>query len=100
MVDVAPDYTPPPEQRIEKVHCWIATQANGAEGIISADMPMEGFGMRHMPLLASKRSVAAQMEDLARRAQRGSMHLGAGRVVRIRLATFVLVEGDDPGPDR
>ena len=99
MVDVAPDYTPPPEQRIETIYCWIATHANGAESMISADMPMAGFGMRHMPLLASTRAVAEQMEDLARRTQRSTMHT-TQKIIRIRIATFVLVEGDDPGPDR
>jgi hypothetical protein len=86
-IDEMPDLPPPAAQRINQLHCWIATYPNGSEGIISADMPMPGYGIRHMPLMASKREVAEGLAGLARRAQRAAMHK-TDRMIRIRLCSF------------
>lgn len=92
MTDLYLDAPPPGDQRIRQIHVWIATYANGSEGIISADLPMPvGLGTRHMPLMNSKRDVAENLQPLARRAQRAAMHQ-ADRIVSIRLVTFAAVD--------
>jgi hypothetical protein len=79
---------PTPGQLITELHAWVATYADGTEGIIAGELP--GMGMT--PLITSRRAVAESLEELARRAQRLTMHT-RHRVVRIRLVTFTSTEG-------
>ena len=77
-----------PGQRITELHCWIATYADGSEGIVAGGI--EGLGMT--TLLSSRRHVAIQLERHARDAMRltqGTRH----RVVSVRLVTFTTTEG-------
>ena len=79
---------PPPEPGhvIEEIHCWIAVDKNGGEGLISADMPFEVNGRtetRHLPLFSSKRDVIMSMAPLAQRAAKLNPD------VKIRLASFI-----------
>jgi hypothetical protein len=60
------DIPPPPEQRVNHLFVWIMLNDDGSEGIISADMPME-MGMRHSPLMSSKRDVAMRLRPIAER---------------------------------
>jgi hypothetical protein len=77
-----------PGQQITDIHCWIATYADGTEGIIAGGI--EGLGLT--TLVSSRRHVAEKMEPIARRAQRMTMHT-QHRVVSIRLVTFTTTEG-------
>jgi hypothetical protein len=82
-LDLPPNATP-----IREIHVWIGVHADGQEAMLSADMPMPfGAGMRHMPLMSSRREQAERMADLARRVQREAMHR-ADRFIRIELRTF------------
>ena len=84
-----PDLSPDPDQRISVIHAWITTHSNGAEGLMSADMPMPGRpGDTHMPLLSSKLHVAQRLRPLAEEAQSTSLD-GPNPVVKIELRTFV-----------
>jgi hypothetical protein len=86
--DLFLDMPPPESQRITEIHVWIAKYHNGSQGIVSADLPMpNGLGMRHMPLMSSKRHAAEALEPMAHRARRLAMHQ-ADRIVRVRLVTF------------
>jgi hypothetical protein len=84
------DVPPEPDQRVIEIHAWIATHADGSEGIVSADIPMP-MGMRHSPLLSSKRTVAEKLEPLARKIRQQAMHQ-ANRVVSMKLITFRRIE--------
>jgi hypothetical protein len=79
---------PTPGQQITELHCWIATYADGTEGIVAGGL--EGLGMT--TLMSSRRDQAEKMQPFAREAQRLTMHT-AKRVVRIRLVTFTTTEG-------
>lgn len=70
---------PTPGQIISELHCWIATYADGSEGIIAHGL--EGLGLT--PLLSSRRDTAEAMETLARQAQDLS-----GNVISVRLETY------------
>jgi hypothetical protein len=85
------DNPPDDDQRITELWAWIATHANGAEGIMSADVQMPGMGTRHVPLIASKRATADHLGPLARKIQRAAMHQ-ANRLTNIRLVRFVASE--------
>jgi hypothetical protein len=86
--DIYLDMPPPEGKRVAELHVWIATYPDGREGIVSGDFEMPGgLGMRHMPLMNSKRHVAAALEPMAHRARRAAMHQ-ADRIVRVRLVTF------------
>ena len=79
---------PTPGQRITELHAWIATYADGTEGIIARALP--GLGMT--PLVNSRLHVARQLERFAREA----MALTRGTpspVVSVRLVTFTTTEG-------
>jgi hypothetical protein len=81
---------PTPGQFITEIHCWVATYADGTEGIIAGGLP--GLGMT--TLLSSHRHIAESLEDTARRAMRMTMHLPQDkRVVSVRLVTFTSTEG-------
>ena len=77
-----------PGQKITELHCWIATYADGTEGIIAGGI--DGLGLT--TLLSSHRHIAEQLEPMARKAQRMTMHT-RHRVVSIRLVTFTTTEG-------
>jgi hypothetical protein len=74
---------PTPGQVIRELHVWIATYADGSEGIIAGGL--EGIGMS--PLMSSRRHVAEALEPKARSAQRAVMHQ-AKHMTTIRLVTF------------
>lgn len=80
---------PIPGQRITDLHCWIATYADGTEGIIAGGL--SGVGVA--PLLSSRRKAAEALEGKAREAQRAVMHQTKHRIVSIRLVTFTSTEG-------
>lgn len=73
---------PPADQRIDTLYAWIATQQDGAEGIISTFIPQLGA----TPLITSKPHIAALMELAANRAKK----TGAKEFmpIAITLATF------------
>lgn len=82
------DNPPPSEQRIDALHVWIATYADGSEGIVSADLPLaSGLGMRHMPLMSSKRELVERMEPLARSVQKAAVRQ-AKRITKLDLVTY------------
>jgi hypothetical protein len=64
--DTLIDIPPPPDQRITQLFVWIMLNDDGSEGIVSADMPME-MGMRHSPLMSSKRETAMKLRPIAER---------------------------------
>jgi hypothetical protein len=78
---------PTPGQRIAELYCWIATYADGTEGIIAGGLP--GLGMT--PLVSSRRHVAEQLEAVARNAMRLSQDT-PHRVTKVRLVTFTTTE--------
>jgi hypothetical protein len=81
---------PDRDQRIEVLYAWVGILADGAEGILSTDLPtpwLPGGTRRHMPLITSKREVAEFCASVARNIQRASMHQ-ADRFVRIELREF------------
>lgn len=54
--------SPSPDQRIEEIHVSIGTHADGGEGTLSADLPLDTVGtIRHIPLLSSECDVAEGM---------------------------------------
>jgi hypothetical protein len=77
-----------PGQRITELHCWIATYADGTEGIIAGGLP--GLGMT--PLVTSRRHAAEQLEVVAHNAMRLS-RATPHRVTSVRLVTFTTTEG-------
>lgn len=78
-----------PEQRVRELHAWIATHANGGEGIIAALLP----GLGATPLISSRRAVMEQARGAALRAVELSKGRGdAEEVVSVRLVTFRRVE--------
>jgi hypothetical protein len=79
---------PTPGQRITELHCWIATYADGTEGIIAGGLP--GLGMT--PLVNSRRHMAVKLERFAREAMAATART-AHRVVNVRLVTFTTTEG-------
>lgn len=87
-------FTDPPEaeQRVETLYAWIGVHANGAEGILSTDLPAmpgdaPGGAIRHMPLISSNRAVIEGLARVAREIQRAAMHT-ADRYVKIELREF------------
>jgi hypothetical protein len=79
---------PTPGQRITELHCWIATYADGTEGIVAGGI--EGLGVT--TLLSSRHHVAMQLERHARAAMAATART-AHRVVSVRLVTFTTTEG-------
>lgn len=79
---------PTPGQRITDLHCWIATYADGTEGIVAAGL--EGLGIT--TLLSSRRAAAERLEPIAKAGLRESMHF-AHPIVSVRLVTFTTTEG-------
>jgi hypothetical protein len=87
---------PTPGQRITELHCWIATYADGTEGIVAGGIEgivaggIEGLGVT--TLLSSRHHVAMQLERHARAAMAATART-AHRVVSVRLVTFTTTEG-------
>ena len=79
------DFPPDAGQRVHVLYAWIATHPDGSEGIMSADLPMFE-GMRHVPLLSSKRHVVENMRDLVE--QIVSMSVAAGTPIKYELRTY------------
>jgi hypothetical protein len=79
----------PASPPIREIYTWIGHYADGGEGMLSADFPTPGGlgGVRHMPLLNSRREVAETMAPLARRIQSASQH-AVSRITKIELRTF------------
>ena len=88
MGDIYLDLPAPPDQRIEKLHAWIATHTDGSEGIVSA-----ALGPQVMPLVTSKRHVAEGLKSVAERAVQAAA-AQASKVVSVRLVTFIAVPGE------
>jgi hypothetical protein len=87
MVDVLIASVPTPGQFIRELHLWIATYADGTEGIVGGNL---GMGMT--PLMSSRRATAERLAALAERARAAS--LGTPHpVVSVRLVTFTSTEG-------
>jgi hypothetical protein len=74
-------------QHITEVHCWIATYADGTEGIMAAGLA--GIGMS--TLMSSKRKLAEAMGAVARNLQQAS--LSTPNPISVRLVTFASTEG-------
>jgi hypothetical protein len=70
------------------LHCWIATYADGTEGVIGGGV--EGVGL--VTLMSSRRHIALIMERNAREAMAATART-AHRVVSVRLVTFTTTEG-------
>lgn len=83
-VEVLVDLPTEEEQRIQRIYCWVAIQADGGEGIPSITEP----GGLTMPMLSSRKRVAERMEQQARRL--ADMSAGAGKPVRMELRVFDL----------
>lgn len=76
------------DQRISAIHVWIATQPDGSEGLISADLDAGPLiGMRHMPLMSSKRHIAEGFAGVADKMRKEILKT-TGKDVTIRLVTF------------
>ena len=82
------DSPPTPEQMIGSLHAWIATYADGTEGIIAHGLP--GLGMT--PLVMSRHHVAVQMDKLARHAMELSQD-SPHPVVSVRLVSYDMRAG-------
>jgi hypothetical protein len=92
MADLYVDQPPPADQAIVELHCWIAVEADGGEGIMSGDIEMPGgLGRRHTPLITSKLEVAALMKPMAQRAQ-ALAERTTGRPITIKLVSFRRVD--------
>jgi hypothetical protein len=90
MADRLVSSEPTPGQFITELHCWIGTYGDGTEGIIAGGLA--GLGMTM--LVSSRRHIALELEEAARRAMRMTMHLPqAKRVVSVRMVTFTSTEG-------
>lgn len=79
---------PPPGQVITELHAWIATYAEGGQGIIAAILP----GLGSAPLVSSKRSHMTMAEGVARHAALLTAGRGNGEVVSVDLVTFQRVQ--------
>jgi hypothetical protein len=77
---------PPERNLIQEIFVWIGVHGDGREAMLSADMPMP-FGMRHTPLMSSRRDLAKSMEPIARDIQREAMSR-ADRYIRLELRTY------------
>ncbi len=87
-MDIYVDHQPPPHQRIEQLHVWIATYEDGSEGIVSGDIEMVPGLIRHIPIMSSKRHVAEGLKPLAERAaEMGREHNGKGMTIELRTFT-------------
>jgi hypothetical protein len=78
---------PAPGQRVTQLFAWIAIHPDGGEGIMSTDMPLGDLGMRHMPLITSKREVAEKMRPIAEQTA-SQASTAAGAPVAIVLRSF------------
>ena len=56
---------PPNDGPVVCLYVWIGIWRDGRESILSADLPLPGIGMRHMPLMSGKRDVAESLRPLA-----------------------------------
>jgi hypothetical protein len=74
---------PTPGQRIDQLHCWIATYRDGSEGIIAGGL--QGLGMT--ALLSSRRHVAESMESVAEKSRALSLDT-RNPVVSVKLVTY------------
>jgi hypothetical protein len=79
------DLSPEAGQVLE-VHIWIGVHADGREAMLSADLPLV-MGVRHTPLMSSRRDLAEKFAPLVREIQRAAMH-GSDRLIRVELRTF------------
>jgi len=77
-----------PGQHIRELHVWVATYADGTEGIVAGGF--EGVGLT--PLMSSRRELAKRLESKAC----AGMALTEGSdnpIVGVRLVTFTSTEG-------
>ena len=79
-----------PDQRINTIHAWVGTHANGAEGLLSADVDIPGGGTRHLPLMSAHLRIAEKLGTLARSLYRASQN-GPQKLTSVELRTFVHV---------
>ena len=76
-----------PGKVVTELHAWIATHADGSEGIIGALVPGP-TGHSLMPLMSSDRWRVDQLEHKAREAMALSKGRGAAEVLAVTLSTF------------
>jgi hypothetical protein len=90
MVDILmPSSASPP---IVEVHIWIGVYASGGEGILAMGLAAPiGAGTANMPMMHSRREIAARLEPTARRIMdkaRGT----ADELTSVELRTFRAVQ--------
>ncbi len=88
--DVFLDLPPDQEQRVQRIYCWVAIQADGSEGIPS--MTVDG---NTIPLVTSRRRVADNMVHWAKRT--AELSAGGGKPVRLELRVFDFAKVLRPG---
>lgn len=77
-----------PAQRIDELHAWIATHADGGQGIIACILP----GLGSTPMVSARRHVMEGARPLVLAAVRRTSGRGGDEVVRVELATFRRVD--------
>jgi hypothetical protein len=84
-----------PAARITELHVWILVYPNGAESIMSVDLPIGVHGeVRHTPLMSSRRNVAALAARIAQRVVADYVSIRDGGV-RAELRSFRVVASSD-----
>lgn len=78
---------PPEPERLREVFVWVGIHADGREGMMSADL-RTAIGIRHMPLMSSRRGLAEQFMPLAMKIRRKSLH-GNNRIIRVEMRRFL-----------
>lgn len=86
------DLPTPADQRITELHVWVALNEDGSEGILSADMMVEGK-KRHMPLVSSKRHLAEAMQPIVNRLIFAAIGHPGRQAFETNLVTFKRCDG-------
>lgn len=73
-----------PAQRIDVLHAWIATHANGGQGIVACILP----GLGSVPMVSARRHSMERAEGLVRRTAASTIGRGGEEVVKTELVMF------------